>query len=144
MSDVLIDQQEELLTAEVSGSTELLETPSDDVLVLTETVDDVLEIATTEILTEVPDPAQILVEEVEVIELVEVAEQGPPGPPGEPGPAGIQGPPGADGAGTAALWWIEPSEVVSVPPRAQYVVHGEFRNEGEIRLGVNAELRVTA
>jgi hypothetical protein len=47
-------------------------------------------------------------------------------------------------AGAAPLWWITADEAVSVPARAQYTIHGEFRNEGELRLGADAELRVMA
>jgi len=71
---------------------------------------------------------------------------GQPGPPGPAGPPGIQGPAGPPGAGTgsAPFWWIVDDQVVEVPARTQYVIHGEFRNEGEIRVGQNAEIRVLA
>jgi hypothetical protein len=52
----------------------------------------------------------------------------------------LRGPSGV-GSGTP-LWWITADEAVSVPARAQYTIHGEFRNEGELRLGADAELRV--
>lgn len=68
------------------------------------------------------------------ISVITVGEQGPPGPAGEAGPAGSGAP----------FWWIEPVEVVTVAERTQYVVHGEFRVEGEVRAGLNAEIRVMA
>lgn len=47
-------------------------------------------------------------------------------------------------SGGIPVWWILSAETVDVPDRSQYNIHGEFRNEGEIRLGVDAELRVMA
>lgn len=133
MPDHIVETVTEVLLVEGDGQIDVLEATVTETLVETQTATELLETTVTEILIEQVPTGDILIEEIEVVELIEEGIQGPPGPPGE----------GASGSGTP-LWWILAAETINVPPRGQYAIHGEFRNEGELRLGANAELRVTA